>query len=189
MKNLLLINLIFSLLLVSSGAKATLEMLEYPGCEVDDPRPRGTKIGGHLSLTEIMEEELTNRTTGIEGINLRANHLTTEGVRYLVGVITNPKYAGVFENLKYINLTANPVEVDVLEAFKPILERTQFKFLDIRRTPASESQELSQKLETDFSEVARKIICIPPMYLSHFKTSDPEAYKIHKAYYDLSLWE
>ena len=161
--------------------------IEYPGFGVEDPpktRRKGQK--GHLSIEDIVVEDML-RGPNIEGINLRANRLTTEGIHYLVGIITSPEHADRFKNLKYINLTANPVDVNVFEVCRPLLERETFKFLDIRRTPASETSVFFYTLETTFPEVWRKIMYIPPMYLSQFKDKK-EIYRIHKAYHDLDLW-
>ncbi|MBY0293200.1 MAG: hypothetical protein K2W92_07940 [Alphaproteobacteria bacterium] len=135
--------------------------IEYPDFGVEDPPKTERKQKGHLYIEDIVEEDML-RGPNIEGINLRANRLTTEGMRYLVAIITSPENAERFKNLKYINLTANPVDVNVFEVCRPLLERETFKFLDIRRTPASETSVFFYTLESTFPEVWRKIIYIPP---------------------------
>lgn len=161
--------------------------IEYPALGVEDPpKTRRKEQKGPLSIEDIVEEDML-KGPNIEGINLRANRLTTEGIRYLMGIITSPEHADRFKDLKYINLTANPVDVNVFEVCRSLLERETFKFLDIRRTPASETSVFFYTLESTFPEVWRKIIYIPPMYLSHFKDKK-EIYRIHKAYHDLDLW-
>ena len=94
----------------------------------------------------------------------------------------------MFKNLKYINLTANPVDVGVLEACKPLLKRKNFKFLDLCRTPASEATEFSHGLDVDLKGVSHKIIYVPLRYLNQFKDRQ-ETYQPHKTYHDLDLWE
>ncbi|MBY0292239.1 MAG: hypothetical protein K2W92_03005 [Alphaproteobacteria bacterium] len=164
-------------------------MIEYPDFGVEDPPKIGRRVEGHLNIREIVEDDiLKSGQKNIRGINLRANSLTTEGIRYLVNIITNPAYEDWFNNLKYINLTANPVDLDVLEVCRPLLERKEFKYLDICRTTASEATTLNQTLESKFPSISSKIIYIPLRHLNHFK-AEKEIYSVHKAYHELNLWD
>ncbi len=188
MKKIVALSFILPLLFSIEEGKCN-SMIEYPDLGVEDPPKIGRRIDGHLNIREIVEDDiLANGKKNIVGINLRANSLTTEGVRYLVSVITNPEHAERFKNLKYINLTANPVDLEVLEVCRPLLEKREFRYLDIRRTPASEATAFYQTLESRFPEISSKVIYIPPRYLSHFKDRK-EIFTVHKAYHDLNLWE
>ena len=188
MKKMIALGLVLPLFFTINEASAN-SFIEYPGLGVEDPPKAGLRIKGHLNIKDIVEQHILQESEiEIEGINLRANRLTTEGVRYLINVITSPEHAERFKNLEYINLTANPVDIEVLKACKPLLKRKNFKFLDLCRTSASEAPDFSHELETELKGVSHKIIYIPLRHLNQFKDRK-ETYKPHKTYHDLNLWE
>lgn len=174
-------------LLFSIKEGVCVHMIEYSDFGVEDPPRIKQQHSGSLNLKVIVEEDILQREgSDIEGINLSANHLTNEGVRYLVDVLTDSKHAHHFKNLKYLNLLANPVDLDILNICKPLLEKKRFQFLDLRHTHVMETAGFSYALENEFKAVAHKIIYISPRDLNNFKTNK-DIYFSHKKYFDLNL--
>ncbi|MBL8677468.1 MAG: hypothetical protein JNJ47_08675 [Alphaproteobacteria bacterium] len=185
MKKIKILSLALPLFL-NTGEGRCVHFIEYSGFGVEDP-PRTSSTS--LNIKTILEEDVLKREENdIEGINLSANRLTNEGVRYLIDTLTSPEHASKFKHLKYLNLLANPVDLSVLSICKPLLEQDQFKFLDLRHTHAMDTAGFSYALENEFKTVAHKIIYISPRDLHTFKTNKG-IYDPHRRYHDLNLWQ
>ncbi|MBX9621597.1 MAG: hypothetical protein K2X28_06195 [Alphaproteobacteria bacterium] len=185
MKKIKILSLALPLFL-SAGEGRCDHFIEYSDFGVEDPSRASSTS---LNIKTILEEDVLKREENdIEGINLSANRLTNEGVRYLIDTITNPEHASKFKQLKYLNLLANPVDLSVLSICKPLLEQGQFKFLDLRHTHAMDTVAFSHALENEFKTIAHKIIYISPRDLYGFKTNKG-IYEPHRRYHDLNLWQ
>lgn len=172
------LGLAFSLLL--SFSKGYCTFVNYPDVALEDPSGTG------LTIKKVVEQDILKRGQEIEGINLRANRLTDEGIRYLVGILTDSRYASRFQHLKYLNLTGNNITLDLFEVCKPLLQKASFQFLDIRWTTATETKGFVETLEK-LQNLSRKVIYIPLMHLNHFH-NQKELYNRHQQYFDLKLW-
>ena len=188
MKKIKILILGLSFFLTAEEGKCVY-FVDYSGFGVEDPPRTKKKSSTSLNIKLILDEDILKREEAdTEGIDLSANRLTNEGVRYLIDTLTSSEHASKFKNLKYLNLLANPVDLSVLSICKPLLEQDQFKFLDLRHTHAMDTVGFSHALENEFKDVAHKIIYISPRYLDAFKTKKG-VYELHRRYHDLNLWQ
>jgi len=185
----------FSLLLcIPEGMCGRL--VQYENAGIADPHedssPYAKKNGVTITIKDVIQEDLLLDGDNPEGINLAANILTSKGVRELINTITNNRYTQKFSQLKYLKLLSNPVDETVLEVCRPLLERSNFEFLDLCETRAIANPKFSSLLQNEFKDVASKVIFIPFRYLDHFKYNpdeiDPKILDQHKKYYKLKIW-
>lgn len=155
---------------------------------VDAPQSKRANGPSTLTIKNILDEDLLATKDKYEGINLASNRLSVEGVKEFVKNITKTKYASNFGHMRYLNLTANPVGIEILEACGSLLKNSEFEFLDIRETPAVKDPNFLNFLQTDeYETIVHKIIFISRQDLEHFK-DNPNIYNSHKRYFSLNIW-
>ncbi len=147
--------MIMSTWLCSSYSMETPQTLDYESCRIMDndiskfpptTRPRSV----HQIIGKITDEGKVSL------LNLSDNYITSKGAKQLTSWLKDDH----LPNLQELNLSYNRIQSDIMPDFEELLQRNNFKYLNIVGNPAA-SIDSKEYFNTLCLESLLKIIWIP----------------------------